>query len=331
MNKNGNTGTWSGPAPRGYLGPEGKNAPPPCREIREAAPAAPPCAVLPGGAKLPLMGLDTKGASEDVIDEALDKGYKHLDCDPLNGNEEAVGLAIKSGTALRSELFVSSTLPARGWNLLPQPHTEGVMAACQSSLASLGLDYLDLYWLPPLEGAPDLLGLWAAMEALVDAGLVRHLGLAHLTLPQIEKIRENCRIKPACLKVELHPLCAQRKLVGVCKRYGLALLAASPLPADQPQHKVIGEVAQACGHSASQVALRWNLQRCVGVLAPGNNTTQVLDSYDALSFTLLDSEKRQIDAIDENRQFATVSFATVSDPEEGGATKPSVVLGYYKN
>ena len=94
------------------------------------------------------------------------------------------------------------------------------------------------------------------MEALVDAGLVRAIGISNFSLPQVEALLASCRIKPDVLQVwrrseaparsdelrlgpycvlywsqsrpychcswslqiELHPLLAQRKLVGVLFR-----------------------------------------------------------------------------------------------------------------
>ena len=57
-----------------------------------------------------------------------------------------------------------------------------------------------------------------AMEELVDEGLVRSLGVANFSLAQLEALLAAARIRPVVLQVELHPLLAQRKLVGVCMR-----------------------------------------------------------------------------------------------------------------
>ena len=39
------------------------------------------------------------------------------------------------------------------------------------------------------------------MEALVDAGLVRAIGISNFSLPQVEALLASCRIKPAILQV----------------------------------------------------------------------------------------------------------------------------------
>ena len=68
-----------------------------------------------------------------------------------------------------------------------------------------------------------------AMEKLVDDGLVKSLGVANFSLQQIEELLGSCRIKPVVNQVELHPLLAQRKLVGTClRKVGDSTLVSKP-------------------------------------------------------------------------------------------------------
>lgn len=51
----------------------------------------------------------------------------------------------------------------------------------------------------------------------------------------------------------------------------------------------------------------------------------------AVRFALTDDEKRQLDAIiekNEDKRCFVPAFVSFAHPEEGGATKPSLVLGY---
>jgi D-xylose reductase len=118
------------------------------------------------------------------------------DCASDYGNEVEVGAGIAAGVAelglTRDDIFVTSKL----WNTNHRP--EHVREACELTLKDLGLKYLDLYlihfpiamvhidgdattrsWAPrDASGAVifdkvPLQDTWRAMEALVDAGLVR--------------------------------------------------------------------------------------------------------------------------------------------------------------
>ena len=57
-----------------------------------------------------------------------------------------------------------------------------------------------------------------AMESLVDAGLVRTIGVSNFNISEVEHLLSKARIPPAVNQVELHPLLSQRKLVGTCSR-----------------------------------------------------------------------------------------------------------------
>ena len=67
------------------------------------------------------------------------KGYRHLDCAAIYGNEAEVGAGIVASGVARSEIFITSKL----WNT--KHHPEDVEAACRKTLADLGVNYLDLY------------------------------------------------------------------------------------------------------------------------------------------------------------------------------------------
>ena len=168
-----------------------------------------PSITLPGGHSLPPVGLGVwkvpKPAAAGLVREAIGLGYRHLDAACDYGNEVEVGAGIRSalgaGLCRRDELHITSKL----WNTYHA--REHVRSAAERSLRDLGLDYLDLYlihfpialafvpfetryppeWLfdpaapnPRMEFARvSLAETWAAMEELVDAGLVRNIGVCN--------------------------------------------------------------------------------------------------------------------------------------------------------
>lgn len=74
------TGTWNGPAPRGYAdaaaGAAAAAAPATPAVVRE-----PTYALLSSGARMPMIGFGTyKVESAEVVKQALELGYRHFDC-----------------------------------------------------------------------------------------------------------------------------------------------------------------------------------------------------------------------------------------------------------
>src|SRR4051794_12594488 len=214
---------------------------------------------LAGGGRLPAVGLGfwkvPKPSAAELVRTAIRGGYRHLDCACDYGNEPEVGAgiaaALAAGECRRDELWVTSNL----WN--PYHARQHVRAACERSLRDLKLDYLDLYLTPfpiaqefvpfetryppewlfdPNEPHPrmklarvPLAETWAAMEDLVTAGLVRHVGVCNYGTALLRDLLNYARILPAVLQVELHPYLAQTKLVRFAQESGIAVTSFSPL------------------------------------------------------------------------------------------------------
>lgn len=168
---------------------------------------------------------------EATVLEAVKAGYRHFDSAADYGNEaetgEGLAEAIAAGLTTRDKLWITSKL----WNTFHAP--EHVEEACRKSLSDLGLEYLDLYlvhfpialefvpietryppeWLfdpdaenPRMRRAPvPLHQTWAAMEALVEKGLVKQIGVCNYNSALIHDLMAYSRIKPAMLQIEAHP------------------------------------------------------------------------------------------------------------------------------
>lgn len=212
-----------------------------------------PVKTLYTGATIPAIGLGTFGSdhvsNEDVakaVSAGIAMGYRYIDCAACYGNEKEVGAAInaaiKSGVP-RSELFILSKV----WNDKHAP--EDVAAACKKTLSDLGLDYLDCYlvhWPFPNYHAPgcdvdarnpdsrpyihdEFMATWRAMESLVDAGLVRHIGTSNVTIPKLDLILRDARIKPAVNELELHPTFQQGELYQYLLDHDIVPIGYSPI------------------------------------------------------------------------------------------------------
>jgi len=227
----------------------------------EDAAAAQTTLPLHSGDRMPAVGLGLwKIAKDDVpnvVHEAVKAGYRCFDSAADYGNESETGhglrRALGDGSVSRGELFVASKL----WNTYHRK--EHVRAACQRSLADLGLDYLDLYMIhfpislkfvpfekryppewfydpdapePRMEEDPvPMRETWEAMEALVKEGLVKNIGICNVGCTMLRDILSYAQVKPAVLQVELHPYNTQQKLLRFCKEKGIAVTGFSNLGA----------------------------------------------------------------------------------------------------
>jgi len=298
--------------------------------------------LFPDGSSFPSPGLGTwkipEGLTPKIVHEAIEIGYRHLDCACDYGNETFVGQGIKSaleaGLSSREDLWVTSKL----WNTYHEP--QHVRTACEKSLADLGLDYLDLYlvhfpialeYVPFDEMYPPgwtagknamspikvpYADTWRAMEELVDAGLVKRIGVCNLTTSSLRDVLSYARIKPAVHQIELHPYLTQSAMVRYCQDEDIAVTAFSPFGADSYlpldmagedervlTNPVLLEIAEAHGRTTAQVALRWAMQRGTIPIPKTQSSQHLRENLDLFEFALSEEEFAAITALDQHRRF----------------------------
>lgn len=257
-----------------------------------------PFKTLSTGAKVPVIGLGTFGSDHitgqqiaDAVLEAARLGYRHFDCASVYGNEHLIGPSLQTmmkGGVRREDLWITSKL----WN--DKHAADDVIASCKKSLADLQLDYLDLFLVHwpfpnyhPPGCAPDYhnpdarayihenyMKTWRQMEKLQDEGLVRHIGTSNMTIPKLELLLRDARIKPVVNEMELHPHFQQPELFQYVVDHGILPIGYSPIgspgrperdrtPEDTVdiEDPVIVKIAQRLNVHPAAVCLKWAIQR----------------------------------------------------------------------
>ena len=188
--------------------------------------------------EMPAIGLGTwkmeDGSATAAVKSALEVGYRHIDCAPIYLNESDVGQAFAdvfgAGEIKREDVWITSKL----WCNRHRPDL--VVSALQQTLDDLQLDYLDLFMIHwPIvfrhdihrpESGADFVSLdempladtWKAMEACVEAGLCKNLGVCNFSVKKLKMILADCQINPSANQVECHPFLPQADLVEYCKK-----------------------------------------------------------------------------------------------------------------
>jgi len=196
----------------------------------------------------------------------------------------------------------------------------------KKQLGLWGLDYFDLFlvhfpislqYVDPAERYPPewwdaskkvvtlgntpLNETWKEMEALVDDGLAKNIGVSNSQGSVIVDMMTYARIKPQVLQVELHPFLSQDNLVKFAKTLGIAITAYSSFG---PQsyfelgasgqslftHNVVVDLAKKHNKTPAQVLLRWATQREIAVIPKSNSGDRLRENFDCMSFDLKPEE-----------------------------------------
>lgn len=319
---------------------------------------ASPTIKLNSGHPMPMVGFGLWKVNNDTcadqVYNAIKAGYRLFDgaCDYGNEVEAGQGVsrAIKDGLVKRSDLFIVSKL----WNSFHD--RERVEPICKKQLADWGIDYFDLYIMhfpvslkyvdpsvryPPgffdendklSPGKATIQETWQAMEALVDKGLAKSIGVSNFNGQLLMDLLRYAKYVPATLQIEHHPYLTQLGLVKYAQENGIAVTAYSSFgPAsfieldmkeaqDAPpllEHPTIKKLAEKHGKTPAQVLLRWATQRGLAVIPKSNNPKRLEQNLEVTGFDLEKDEIDAISALNRNLRF--------NDPLNYGVNQPIYV------
>jgi alcohol dehydrogenase (NADP+) len=235
---------------------------------------------------------------------------------------------ILQGGVKREDLWITSKV----WN---DKHDQ-VIESCQKSLKDLGLDYLDLYlvhWPFPNFHAKgvdasardphakayiheDYMQVWRQMEQLVKMGLVKHIGTSNMTIPKLELVLRDAKIKPAANEMELHPHFQQPELFQYVVANGILPIGYSPIgspsrperdrtPDDtvDVEDPVIVKIAQRLAVHPAVVCVKWAVQHGHIPIPFSVKRSQYLSTLQAVvGEPLTETEMAEIAGIDKNNR-----------------------------
>ncbi|MGW9018847.1 aldo/keto reductase [Priestia megaterium] len=260
---------------------------------------------LHNGVKMPGFGLGVFKVEEgpelvNAIKVAIKHGYRSIDTAAIYGNEEGVGQGIREGlkeaNISRENVFVTSKV----WNA--DLGYDATIAAYETSLKKLGLDYLDLYLIHwPVEGKYK--EAWRALETLYKEGKVKAIGVSNFQVYHLEDLMEDAEIKPVINQVEYHPRLTQKELQAFCEKHHIQLEAWSPLmQGELLNNEVLTEIANKHNKSVAQVILRWDVQNGIITIPKSTKEHRIVENASIFDFELTKEEIERIDELNQNHR-----------------------------
>ncbi|WP_370568744.1 aldo/keto reductase [Lysinibacillus sp. HST-98] len=259
--------------------------------------------VLNNGLKMPLVGYGVFRVPEgddlaEAVKTAIVKGYRSIDTAQVYRNEESVGrgirAAIEEGLVTREELFITSKV----WN--DGLSYEETLAAYDSSLEKIGLDYLDLYlvhW-PGID--QNFIEVYKALEKIYQDGRVRSIGVSNFHVYHLESLLKETTVVPVINQIEFHPHLIQEEVRAYCKDKGIQVEAWSPLMnGSLLEEALIRELASKYGKTPAQIVLRYDVQHDVVTIPKTMTPARMVENLAVFDFTLTEQEMAQLDAMND--------------------------------
>ncbi len=259
---------------------------------------------LANGVEIPCVGYGTwqtpnGGVTRDCVKAALGAGYRHIDTAYIYGNEAEVGEGLRASGVKREDVFVTTKhwVTERGY--------EKTLAAVDTSLKLLGLDYVDLYlvhW-PCVAKCTERwkelnAETWRGFETAYKAGKLRAVGVSNYEAKHIEALWETAEVKPMVNQLEFHPGYTQIENVKWMQQNGLLVEAWSPLGSGAVlKNETLAAIAAKYQKSVAQLCVRFALQNGVLPLPKSTNPGRLAANAEVFDFTISPEDMAAIAAL----------------------------------
>jgi len=284
----------------------------------------PPTIKLNNGLEMPRIGLGTAGVKgvAIIVYESIKDGLRMIDTAECYENEKEIGeginRALTEGIVKREDLFIVTKL----W--VNRKHE--AEASIKEQLASLGLDYVDLYldhWPMSIYKAKNgeqkyvaTHKVWKQLEDLVHKGYTKSIGVCNYNVQSLMDLLCCAEIKPVINQFEFHPYLNQQNLVKYCKANNIQVMAYnsicrggyvykyhSKVNLNLLEEELIKEIADKYNTTPGIIALNWALSQGLIVIPSTSNPRRMKENMKALEFKIDDEDVEKIGKLHNGYRF----------------------------
>jgi diketogulonate reductase-like aldo/keto reductase len=256
-----------------------------------------------------------KDATAELVLRAVDAGFTAFDTanQAVHYDEarvgEALGKLAKQGVSRETIFLQTKFTPLDGQDhRLPYDPaadlTTQVNQSFESSLEHLRTDHLDSYVLHgPYSRrglSPEDWEVWAAIEALYDAGRTRMIGISNVTAEQLALLCGRARHKPMVVQNRCYAALGwDREVRDICRAHGIVYQGFSLLTANrgaflEPEVRAMAEKYHA---GLAQLVFRFAMQIGMLPLTGTSNPQHMKEDLQCDRFTVTPEDLRRLETI----------------------------------
>ncbi|KAL6690772.1 NADP-dependent oxidoreductase domain-containing protein [Trichoderma pleuroticola] len=247
-----------------------------------------PLLTLRDGNQIPMEAGDTKFNQKlvDLIKTAIEKGFYHLDCAEMYGNEEEVGRAIHDSRVPREKLFITNKVSQGIYNI--RAAIEESLKKCRSSISTCIYLIHTPYF---AKSDAEFQRAWKSMEEIKRAKLANSIGVSNYLRPHVEATLVGATISPALNQIEFHPYLQRgNDYLPWLRENGLQTLS---------------RIAKAHNTTEAAVLIHWIIQNGVVAVTTTTNPGRLDEYAQALEITLEENELQEITDVGSTYHFRT--------------------------
>jgi|TARA_B100000678_G_C18212074_1_gene503810 2,5-diketo-D-gluconate reductase A len=270
-----------------------------------------PIALLHGHS-MPRIGMGTwpllGSACADMVQGAVDRGYRLFDTAYKYGNEEAVGTGLRASGVPRGEVFITSKFNKEDHSI------DGAQRAYDASLAALGVDYLDLFLIHwPVPARDRYVDAWRGLVKLLDQGRVKAIGVSNFKDHHLERLIAETGTIPDVDQIQLSVDIARVEQRAFHRAHGIQTQAWSPLGRGGTllSDPDVRAMAARYGKSPAQVLLRWHIEEGIVPIPRADDNRQLAENIEVFDFELTEEDRIHLSAKD-------LGEAAARDPDDPG-------------
>lgn len=274
---------------------------------------------LNNGVKIPSLGLgtwliDDKEVSDVVID-AINLGYRHIDTAQAYENEKGVGIGIKKSGIDRKELFITSKIKAEYKDF------DSAYNSIIESINRLSLDYIDMMIIHSPQPWNEFRGekryfkenieVYRALEKAYEEGIVKAIGVSNFFIDDLKNIIDNVKIKPMVNQVLAHISNTPFELIDFCKNNDILVEAYSPIGHGEIlKNEAIIKLANKYHVSTSAICIKYVLNLGLIALPKARSYDHLKDNLD-LDFNISDEDMETLKNLSPIENYGEHSFFPV--------------------
>lgn len=258
-----------------------------------------PNVVLNNGIEIPQLGFGVwrvpSEETQEVVELALEAGYRHIDTAKLYGNEDGVGAAIRASGLDRDQVFVTSKV----WN--DDQGYDATLRAFETTMRELKFDVLDLYlihWPVPSQDA--YVDTWKAFQEIYKSGRAKAIGVSNFQIPHLRRLFDETDIVPALNQIELHPNLPQADLRAFHTEHDIITEAWSPLGRNNGllDSATVANLAEKYGKTPAQIVLRWHIELGNVTIPKSVTPSRIKENIEVFDFELAQDDVKALTALE---------------------------------